>query len=470
MFLLHVHECPFDAHTSDGTRAAAARSERIKSILTLATKARVRVSRPNAIMSQSNSVVGRASTVTAATDHDLFRVVLNTDKGNHDKITARPTLQVPGPQPTAEEAPPLQPVDFAVLEAQPTDTMPGMTRAPSLVSSLSSVHAMGASVPAAAAAALQPLQRSGSNVSQVPSIAVPPFSPPRATPPPPEPLARARSTSARPPPGLAPLASPHVPAPVHGVHVHEADTAAPRAASPPQHVQQTLDPDTTELEKQATLMELVRLQQTKQVTLSRQFTMNDSLADMQFELRRHMLLEEEQEAVGTMKDSMCLAFTGIEYASQRLNLLDLDGWSGSVTSDMTRYDNALRRLYKKYFRRSSGSPEMELAFAIVTSMGIHHMKRKFLTKVQPQGAKAARQRVQPKVFTSAQAAPARNPFDLPPQHEFRAGTSVPSASVDSDDDDDDEQPPPQVTVKKGSPVVTSLPVHRAGGPPPMPGM
>ena len=108
-------------------------------------------------MSQGNSVVGRASTVTAATDQDLFRVVLNTEKGNHDKISGRPSLQVPGPGASAEAPPPAQPADFAVLEPQPTDTMPGMTRAPSLVSSLSSVHAMGANVPAAAAAALQPL-------------------------------------------------------------------------------------------------------------------------------------------------------------------------------------------------------------------------------------------------------------------------------------------------------------------------
>ena len=44
--------------------------------------------------------------------------------------------------------------------------------------------------------------------------------------------------------------------------------------------------------------------------------------------------------------------------------------------DLTRHDANLARIYRKYWRRSSSnSPEAEVAFAILGSAGMHHMKR-----------------------------------------------------------------------------------------------
>ena len=134
------------------------------------------------------------------------------------------------------------------------------------------------------------------------------------------------------------------------------------------------------LEKQSVLMELKRLQQHHGIKLSREYTMEDNLADMQFEIRRHLASVDEATSVKFMADGLKLMCTGLELANNKFGpFLELDGWSATVTSpeNMPRYDSALSRLYRKYWgRRSTMSPEMELGFALVSSIMMHHFQKK----------------------------------------------------------------------------------------------
>lgn len=156
---------------------------------------------------------------------------------------------------------------------------------------------------------------------------------------------------------------------------------APLAPTPPMS-RNARDEESEEvlLEKQSTLLELERLK--GQVTLSRVYTMDDRLEDMQFEVRRHLLNLDEQATVQFMRDGMRLLFTGIEIANSKLGpFLDLDGWAGEIGGEVHKYDSALSRMYRKYWRRSSMSPEMEIAVGVLGSMGMHHFKKKFTSKV-----------------------------------------------------------------------------------------
>eukprot|EP00965_Chrysotila_dentata_P113048 3735338-Pleurochrysis_carterae.AAC.1 len=128
------------------------------------------------------------------------------------------------------------------------------------------------------------------------------------------------------------------------------------------------------MEKQTILMELERLRN-RGVRHTRTYTLDDNIADMKFELRRHLLNIEENNAVGFMRDAMRIVFTGIEFANNSMGpFLHLDGWSSEMSRDMGKYDHALSGLYKKYWRRSSASPEMQLAIGIVGSMAMHHFR------------------------------------------------------------------------------------------------
>ena len=78
-----------------------------------------------------------------------------------------------------------------------------------------------------------------------------------------------------------------------------------------------------------------------------------------------------------MRDGLRMMCTGIEMLNGRVKLLDLDGWSAQVCNDLSKYDPALSKLYRKYWRRSySSSPEMEVAMGLIGSLGMYHFKRK----------------------------------------------------------------------------------------------
>ena len=129
------------------------------------------------------------------------------------------------------------------------------------------------------------------------------------------------------------------------------------------------------LEKQSTLYDLNQLE-ARGVRLSRKWSMDDSLDDMTHELRHHLLVLDERENVGMMKNGLKMALTGIEIINTRFNLLDLEGWSTQAASELDRQDGNLSRIYRKYWRRStSNNPESEIIFSLFSSMGMYHMKR-----------------------------------------------------------------------------------------------
>ena len=137
------------------------------------------------------------------------------------------------------------------------------------------------------------------------------------------------------------------------------------------------------LEKQGLLIELQGLER-KGVALSRAFGMGDSVAELEFELQKQQSCMSTANAVAFMRDSLRMAFNGVEIANSRLGpFLSIDGWADSMTSDMRRFDNALERLYKRYWRKSQMSPLMELAWIIGGSLMAHHFKQKFFGPARP---------------------------------------------------------------------------------------
>jgi hypothetical protein len=139
---------------------------------------------------------------------------------------------------------------------------------------------------------------------------------------------------------------------------------------------QSKDAEQIRLEKQGYLIELQALER-KGVTLSRTFSMRDSVTELEFEVQKQQSALSTANAVSFMRDSLRMAFNGIEIANSRLGpFLSIEGWAESMTSDMKRFDNALERLYKRYWRKQQMSPLMELAWIILGSLAAHHFKQK----------------------------------------------------------------------------------------------
>ena len=130
------------------------------------------------------------------------------------------------------------------------------------------------------------------------------------------------------------------------------------------------------LEKQQALLDLEKLKLAG-TRLSKQWTLDDRLEDMRFEVRRHTMHQEEQNNVATMRDAMRMACTGIEMIATRTGALDLKGWSSIVCRDMSRYDAPMGKLYRKYWRRGNmSSPESEILLGIAGSLIMHHVQQK----------------------------------------------------------------------------------------------
>lgn len=135
-------------------------------------------------------------------------------------------------------------------------------------------------------------------------------------------------------------------------------------------------------EKQGYLLELEKWKM-QGITTTKQFSMNDSLDDIQFEYDRIKMNMDTVSGVNFMKDAMKLMFTGVELANSKMGpILQLDGWSSEVTSDMQKYNNCLEKIYKKHWRKGSMAPESELAFMVVGSMLVFHFKAKFFGNVR----------------------------------------------------------------------------------------
>lgn len=129
-------------------------------------------------------------------------------------------------------------------------------------------------------------------------------------------------------------------------------------------------------EKRTVLLDLQRMETQQGVRLTKEWSMNDSLEDMTLELRKIVLNQDERSNINMMRDGLRMMVTGIEMVSNRFGILDLEGWSSEVCQDLSRHDASLGRIYRKYWRRStSNSPETDIAFAVLGSAGLHHMKR-----------------------------------------------------------------------------------------------
>ena len=170
-------------------------------------------------------------------------------------------------------------------------------------------------------------------------------------------------------------------------------------------------------EKQNVLMDISRLK-LQGVHFSKEWSLDDSLDDMQYEIRRHMLHMEELNNVKMMRDGMRMICTGIEMLNGRMQILELNGWASDVCGDMSQYDPALSKLYRKYWRKSqSSSPEMEIATSVLMSMGMYHFKRKLSSRMFP--GQTTRPASTPAAPTTRRRAPSPTPSDtssedLPP--------------------------------------------------------
>lgn len=179
---------------------------------------------------------------------------------------------------------------------------------------------------------------------------------------------------APPPPSPPPQQRPPSPPPKSR---HSSSKQSRRSA--PASVASTRYSQTTKgkAEKQEYLLQLRKLK-LQGCQLTREYTNNDRLNDIKYEVERQRNYVDTKNSVELMADGLKLGISGIEMANARLGpFLNLTGWSDACTNDMSRYHHVLERIYRRYWTSGTNlHPVVELGLVLSSSMMMYHFQSK----------------------------------------------------------------------------------------------
>jgi hypothetical protein len=123
----------------------------------------------------------------------------------------------------------------------------------------------------------------------------------------------------------------------------------------------------------------------KGVELSKKYTMESPLAEMQGEYETIMDEKVRQNSVKFQGNMLMAVINGIEFLNNKFDPFDikLDGWSDQVNENITDYDDIFAELYEKYKSKASMAPELKLLFQLGGSAMMVHMTNTMFKSAMP---------------------------------------------------------------------------------------
>ena len=123
----------------------------------------------------------------------------------------------------------------------------------------------------------------------------------------------------------------------------------------------------------------------KGVELSKKYTMESSLQEMQGEYETIMEEKVKQNSVKFQGNMLMAVINGIEFLNGKFDPFDikLDGWSEQVQENINDYDDVFNELYEKYKSKASMAPEIKLLFQLGGSAMMVHMTNTMFKSAMP---------------------------------------------------------------------------------------
>lgn len=139
-----------------------------------------------------------------------------------------------------------------------------------------------------------------------------------------------------------------------------------------------LNPEEEKKKKNELLNKLNRLE-SKGYTLTRRFTMDNSLEELQQEFDRLVDAKNLESSLKFQRQVLMGVVTGAELLNNKFNPFDweLDGWSEAVHESIDDFDEVFEELYDKYKGRGNMPPEVKLLMTLVGSGFMFHMSNSF---------------------------------------------------------------------------------------------
>jgi hypothetical protein len=150
-------------------------------------------------------------------------------------------------------------------------------------------------------------------------------------------------------------------------------------------------PQTPQLSKEELLKEkfkyLRKLEalEAKGVSLTKKYTMDSSLLEMQGEYEMIMDEKSKQNSIKFQGNMLMACINGIEFLNNRFDPFDikLDGWSDQVNENLNDYDDIFSELHDKYKSKASLAPELKLLFQLGGSAMMIHMTNTLFKSSMP---------------------------------------------------------------------------------------
>jgi len=123
----------------------------------------------------------------------------------------------------------------------------------------------------------------------------------------------------------------------------------------------------------------------KGVELSKKYTMESNLNEMQGEYETIMEEKAKQNSVKFQGNMMMAIINGIEFLNNRFDPFDikLDGWGEQINENINDYDEIFAELYEKYKSKASMAPELKLLFQLGGSAMMVHMTNTMFKSAMP---------------------------------------------------------------------------------------
>ena len=123
----------------------------------------------------------------------------------------------------------------------------------------------------------------------------------------------------------------------------------------------------------------------KGVTLTKKYSMESPLAEMQGEYEMIMEEKSKQNSIKFQSNMLMAVINGIEFLNNKFDPFDikLDGWSDQINENLTDYDDVFAELFEKYKSKASMAPELKLLFQLGGSAMIVHMSNTMFKSAMP---------------------------------------------------------------------------------------
>jgi len=123
----------------------------------------------------------------------------------------------------------------------------------------------------------------------------------------------------------------------------------------------------------------------KGVELTKKYTMDSNLQEMQGEYEMIMEEKSKQNSIKFQGNMMMAIINGIEFLNNRFDPFDvkIDGWGEQINENINDYDEIFGELYEKYKSKATMAPELKLLFQLGGSALMVHMTNTMFKSAMP---------------------------------------------------------------------------------------